>query len=305
MNAPDLSVTIAGVTFANPVFTASGTSGTGEELARVFPLKKLGGFVTKSISVEPRAGHPPPRVAETAAGMLNCIGLQNVGVERFIAEKLALLRCSGTRVIVNIVGREVDDYVAAARRLDREPGIDMLELNLSCPNVKEGLDNGANPDWVQRCVAEVRKATQRPLLAKLTPNTHDIAALAHAAAEGGADAVSAINTLVGMSIDSTTRRPRLSNITGGLSGPAIKPVALACVYKVARAVKIPVVGIGGIMTGTDVVEFLLAGATAVQVGTATFREPAACVQIVRELREYLRERRIAGVTELIGKLERP
>jgi len=305
VSAPDLTVTIAGVTFANPILTASGTSGTGEELARVFPLKRLGGFVTKSISLEPRPGHPPPRVAETTAGMLNCIGLQNVGLDRFITEKLDLLRRSGTRVIVNIVGRDIEDYAAAALRLDAEPGIDMLELNLSCPNVKEGLDNGADPGWVNRCVARVREVTRRPLIAKLTPNTHDIVALARAAADGGADAVSAINTLVGMAIDSATRRPRLSNITGGLSGPAIKPVALACVYKIARAVNIPVVGIGGIMAGTDVVEFLLAGASAVQVGTATFREPAACVKIAAELREYLKKRRIAKVTDLIGALEIP
>ena len=305
MKTADLQVTIAGVTFANPVLTASGTSGTGEELARMFSLKRLGGFVTKSISVEPRSGHPPPRVAETTAGMLNCIGLQNVGLDRFIGEKLDRLRRAGTRVIVNIVGRDVDDYVTAAQRLESESGIDFLELNLSCPNVKEGLDNGADPRWARRCVAGVRKVTRLPLIAKLTPNTNDIAALARAAADGGADAISAINTLVGMAIDVQTRHPRLSNITGGFSGPAIKPVALACVYKIAQAVKIPVIGIGGIRSGADAVEFLLAGASAVQVGTATFREPTACLQVIKELRGYLREHKIPRVTDLIGALELP
>jgi len=305
VKAVEMSVTIAGVTFANPVLTASGTSGTGEELARMFSLKKLGGFVTKSISVEPRPGHPPPRVAETTAGMLNCIGLQNVGLDRFIEEKLEFLRHTGTRIIVNIVGRDIDDYVAAARKLDAQTGIDFLELNLSCPNVKEGLDNGADARWVNRCVDGVRRATRLPLMAKLTPNTQNIAALARAAADGGADAISAINTLVGMAIDTATRHPRLSNITGGLSGPAIKPVALACVYKIAQTVDVPVVGIGGIQSGTDVVEFMLAGASAVQIGTATFREPTACVDIIKQLRDYLRESNMTRVTDLIGALELP
>jgi dihydroorotate dehydrogenase (NAD+) catalytic subunit len=303
MKAPDLRVTIAGVTLANPIMTASGTCGTGEELAQVLDLKKLGGFVTKSISLEPRSGHPAPRLAETAAGMLNCIGLQNVGLERFIADKLGFLRQSGTRIIVNVVGRETGDYVACGRRLAGIPGIDFLELNLSCPNVKEGLDNGADPRWITECVAAVRKAATLPLIAKLTPNTHDIAALARAAEDGGADAVSAINTLVGTAINIETRRPRLSNITGGLSGPAIKPVALACVMKIARAVKIPVIGIGGICSGADVVEFLLAGATAVQVGTATFRQPTACVDAVDQLRDYLRTHQVPRVTDLIGAIE--
>jgi len=303
VKTPDLSVTIAGVKFANPVLTASGTSGTGEELSAVFDLKKLGAFVTKSISLEPRSGHPAPRVVETSAGMLNCIGLQNVGVERFISEKMDLLRTCGTRVVVNVVGREIEEYVAVAQRLNEVRGIDILELNLSCPNVKEGLDNGAKPEWVNLCVSRVRKATERPLMAKVTPNTHDIIALAKAAADGGADAISAINTLVGMSIHTETHRPRLSNITGGLSGPAIKPVALACVYKIACAVDIPVVGIGGIMTGADAVEFLLAGASAVQIGTATFREPTACLQVIEGLRDYLKRHKMSRVTELIGAIK--
>ncbi len=303
MKAPDLRVTIAGVTLANPVLTASGTSGTGEELAQVFNLKKLGGFVTKSISVEPRSGHPAPRLAETTAGMLNCIGLQNVGLDRFVEEKMNLLRGLGTCIIVNIVGREIKDYITCAERLDHVRGIDFLELNLSCPNVKEGLDNGANAKWVNRCVADVRRATRLPLIAKLTPNTNNIAALARAAEDGGADAISAINTLVGTAIDIKTRRPRLSNVTGGLSGPAIKPVALACVMKIARAVDIPVIGIGGISSGADAVEFLLAGASAVQIGTATFRQPTACLEVIKELRDYLRTYKIPRVTDLIGAVD--
>ncbi len=303
MTAPDLRVTIAGVELANPVLTASGTSGTGEELARVYPLKKLGGFVTKSISIDPRSGHPAPRVVETSAGMLNCIGLQNVGVERFIAEKMKLLRESGTRVIVNIVGRDIPDYVQAAEQLAAIDGIDLLELNLSCPNVQEGLDNGAKPSWVEQCTAEVNQVTSTPLIAKLTPNTHQITALARAAENGGAAAVSAINTLVGTAININTRRPRLSNITGGLSGPAIKPVALACVMKIAQAVNIPVIGIGGVTTAADAIEFLLAGASAVQIGTASFREPNACLQVIDGLRRYCRESHIAKITDLIGAVE--
>jgi dihydroorotate dehydrogenase (NAD+) catalytic subunit len=303
VKAPDLRVNIAGVTLANPVLTASGTSGTGEELSRIFNLKHLGGFVTKSVSVESRAGHPPPRLAETAAGMLNCIGLPNVGLTRFLAEKMPLLRKLKTRIVINIVGRDIADYRACAERLNRERGIDFLELNLSCPNVREGLNNGADPAWVRRCLAQVRRVTNLPLIAKLTPNTHDIAALARAAEAGGADAVSAINTLLGTAINIKTRRPRLSNVTGGLSGPAIKPVALACVLKIAQAVKIPVIGIGGISSGADAVEFLLAGASAVQIGTATFREPRACLQVIAGLRDYLREHKIAHVTELIGAVE--
>lgn len=303
VKAPDLHVTIAGITLANPVLTASGTSGTGEELSQIFNLKKLGGFVTKSISVEPRSGHPAPRTVETVAGMLNCIGLQNVGLDRFITEKMDLLRGLGTRVVVNIVGRDTADYVTCAERLGRVPGIDFLELNLSCPNVQEGLDNGADPQWVNRCMTDVRRATRLPLIAKLTPNTHDIAALARAAEDGGADAISAINTLVGTAIDIRTRRPRLSNTTGGLSGPAIKPVALACVMKIAHAVNIPVIGIGGIRSGADAVEFLLAGASAVQVGTATFREPTACLQVITGLRDYMKTHKIPQMSDIIGAVE--
>ncbi len=277
---PDLSVTIAGVTFATPIWTASGTAGTGEEIEKSCPPKRLGAMVTKSVSVEPRSGHPYPRTSETASGMLNCIGLQNKGIDAFIADELPRLKAMPTRVVVNIVGRTIDDYVALAKRLSGVGGVDCLEINLSCPNVERGVDNGSDPVWVGECTSAVRRATKLPFLVKLTPNTNDIAGLARAAAESGADGISAINTLVGMAIDHNTYRPRLSNITGGLSGPAIKPVALAAVFKIAQAVEIPVVGIGGITTGLDAAEFLIAGASAVQVGTAIFRQPTGLEQNV-------------------------
>ena len=300
---PDLSVTVAGVHFATPVLTASGTAGTGEEIAAWCDPKKLGGMVTKSVSLEPRPGHPYPRTVETAAGMLNAIGLQNKGVEVFIAEELPRLRVMPTRVIVNIVGNDQDEYVRLAQRLSDEEGIDALELNLSCPNVARGIDNGADPTWVGQCTAKVRAATGTPIIVKLTPNTADIVSLSRAAAEGGADAISAINTLVGMAVNYNTFKPRLANITGGLSGPAIKPVALAAVYRIVKAVKIPVIGIGGIMSGTDAAEFLIVGALAVQVGTAHFRYPDAAIRIADELAAYMQSKGIAHVSDLIGRLD--
>lgn len=299
--AIDLSVDIAGVHFTTPVWTASGTAGVGEEVSQWCDTSKLGAMVTKSVSREPRPGHPYPRTCETAGGMLNAIGLQNKGVEAFIAEELPRLRAMKTRVIVNIVGHELDDYVALARRLAREPGIDMIEMNLSCPNVERGIDNGSDPVWVEQCVSKARAATRTPLIVKVTPNTNDIASLARAAERAGADAVSAINTLVGMAINYNTFRPRLSNTTGGLSGPAIKPVALACVHKIVKAVRVPVIGIGGIASGTDAAEFLIVGARAVQVGTANFRMPDAPIRIASELSDYLAAKGMTRVTDLIGK----
>jgi dihydroorotate dehydrogenase (NAD+) catalytic subunit len=297
---PDLSVTIAGVKFATPVWTASGTAGTGEEIEKHCDPRRLGALVTKSVSLEPRSGHPYPRTCETSGGMLNCIGLQNKGIDAFIREELPRLKGMPTRAVVNIVGNTIDDYTELARRLTEAGGTDMLELNLSCPNVARGIDNGSDPNWVGECVRMVRKATSLPLVVKLTPNTSDIAGLALVAADSGADAISAINTLVGMSVDYRTFRPRLSNVTGGLSGPAIKPVALAAVFKIARAVSIPVIGIGGIATGLDAAEFLIAGASAVQAGTAIFRNPNAPIMIADELAEYLKSERMTRVTELVG-----
>jgi dihydroorotate dehydrogenase (NAD+) catalytic subunit len=235
--------------------------------------------------------------------MLNCIGLQNKGIDAFIEEELPRLKRLPTRAIVNIVGDSIDELVELAKRLTGARGPDCLELNLSCPNVARGIDQGSDPSWVAECVAGVRAATQLPLIVKLTPNTNDIANLARAAATHGADAISAINTLVGMAINHNTLTPRLSNITGGLSGPAIKPVALAAVYKIASAVSIPVIGIGGITTGLDAAEFLIAGATAVQVGTAIFRQPNAPIQVATELADYLRDRGLSRATELVGQLK--
>jgi dihydroorotate dehydrogenase (NAD+) catalytic subunit len=300
--APDLTVTIAGVTFATPIWTASGTAGTGEEIEQWCDPRRLGAMVTKSVSLRPRSGHPYPRTAETASGMLNCIGLQNKGIESFIADELPRLKRMPTRAVINIVGESIEELVELATRLSDTDGVDCLELNLSCPNVARGIDQGSDPVWVGDCVGAVRRSTRLPLIVKLTPNTNDIAMLARAAADSGADAISAINTLVGMAINHNTFKPRLSNITGGLSGPAIKPVALAAVFKIARAVKIPVVGIGGIMTGRDAAEFMIAGASAVQVGTALFRNPIAPIQIADELADYLRAKGIAKATDLIGKI---
>ena len=300
--SPDLSVAIAGVRFVSPVWTASGTAGVGEEVSDWNDVSKLGAMVTKSVSLEPRSGHPYQRTVETAGGMLNAIGLQNKGVEAFIRDELPRLRQMPTRVVINIVGHEQDHYVQMVERLDRESGIDLYELNLSCPNVAKGIDNGSDASWVGECVAKVRAATKRPLVVKLTPNTSDIASLARAAADHGADAISAINTLVGLAVNYNTFKPRLSNVTGGLSGPAVKPVALACVHKIAKAVKIPVIGIGGIYSGTDAAEFLIVGATTVQVGTANFRHPDAPVRVTAELSAYLAAKQIARVGDLVGRL---
>lgn len=300
---PDLSVTIAGVEFATPVWTASGTAGTGEEMAKHINPRRLGALVTKSVSLKPRAGHPYPRTCETPGGMLNCIGLQNKGIDGFIRDEMPRLQEMPTRAVINIVGDTIDEYAELARRLSQEDGVDCLELNLSCPNVERGIDQGSDPRWVGECVTAVRRATTFPFLVKLTPNTNDIVGLARAAADSGADAISAINTLVGMSIDYRTFRPRLSNVTGGLSGPAIKPVALAAVFKIARAVTIPVIGIGGIGSGLDAAEFLIAGASAVQVGTAIFRDPAAPIRIADELADYMRQQQISRVDELVGRVQ--
>ena len=297
-----MSVKIAGITFATPIWTASGTAGTGEEVSNWCDTTKLGAMVTKSVSLEPRSGHPYPRTCETAGGMLNAIGLQNKGVDAFISDELPRLRAMRTRVIVNIVGHTQDDYVGMASRFARVDGIDMLEVNLSCPNVERGIDNGSDPAWVEECVAKVRKVTKTPLIIKVTPNTNDIAALAKAAERGGADAISAINTLVGMAVNYNSFKPRLSNVTGGLSGPAIKPVALACVHKIVKAVKLPVIGIGGISNGTDAAEFLIVGASAVQVGTANFKLPDAPLRVAAELSAYLVSKGMTSPSELIGRL---
>lgn len=302
---PDLSVTIAGIPFANPVWVASGTVGYGEELAEIIDLSKIGAIVTKTITLEEREGHPYSRTVETAGGMLNAIGLQNVGVERFIKEKLPFLaQIKKTRIVVNIGGSSIDDFVAVAQRLSDHGPIDMLEANISCPNVKEGgHEFSATPQPAFQVIAAVVKASRFPVIAKLSPNTANVAAVARAVAEAGAAAISLINTLVGLAIDIDARRPVLSNVTGGLSGPAIKPVALAMTWQVARAVKLPIIGMGGIMTVEDTVQFFLAGATAIQIGTANFVDPTTSLTIVQGLEKYLRQKKISRITDLVGKLE--
>ena len=298
-------MTIAGVEFANPVTTASGCCGYGEELARVFPLKKLGGIVTKTITPEVRLGHPLPRTAETPSGMLNAIGLANVGIDRFISEKLPFLEKQGTVVIVNVGGKKIEEYVDLCERLDGNKTVDMIELNLGCPNVKEGgMEVGADPALAEKTVSEVKRATGIPIIAKLTPNVTDIAAIARAAEAGGADAVSLVNSLVGTAIDIETFRPRLSFNRGGLTGPAIKPIALAMVDAVYQSCKLPIIGIGGIHTWQDAVEFFLCGARAIQVGTALFVEPEAPIRIIDGLKKYMKKHNLATMDDLVGKVRK-
>ena len=300
---PDLSVHIGSMTLKNPVMTASGTFGYGREFAPFMDLSRLGAIIVKGISLLPRPGNPPPRIVETACGMLNSIGLENVGVERFIAEKILYLQGLETPVIVNILGDSVEEYGEIARRLSGVAGVAALEVNISCPNVKQGgVAFGADPMAAARVTAMVKKNCALPVLVKLSPNVTDITVIARAVEEAGADAVSLINTLLGMAIDVGSRRPKLANVMGGLSGPAIKPIALRMVFQVSRAVNIPVIGIGGITTAEDALEFLIAGASAVQVGTANFRDAATAVRIVDGIGGWLREQKIATVAELIASL---
>ncbi len=299
----DLRVRIGELHLRNPVLTASGTFGYGRELTAFVNPSRLGGIVVKGISLAPRPGNPPPRVVETACGMLNAIGLENVGVERFISDKLPFLRQTGTRVIVNILGDTVEEYGRLAGRLAGVEGIDALEVNISCPNVKKGgVAFGTVPETAAAVTRAVRAAADVPVIVKLSPNVTDIAVIARAVEAAGADAVSLINTLLGMAIDSRSRKPCLANVVGGLSGPAIKPVALRMVWQVARAVAIPVIGIGGIATAGDALEFLLAGATAVQVGTANFYRPRAGEEIIDGIRDFLRQEGEPAVRNIIGQV---
>jgi dihydroorotate dehydrogenase (NAD+) catalytic subunit len=297
-----LQVELGRLRLANPILVASGTFGYAREMAGLVDLGRLGGILPKTITHQPRAGNPPPRTVETASGMLNSIGLDNDGVEAFIQRQLPYLAGLGTAIIVSIAGKSQDEFVALAARLDGLPGVAALELNLSCPNVSGGVDFGTQPDRCQAVVAGVRKACALPLLAKLTPNVTDIVPIARAAEAGGADAVSLINTCLGMAVNWRQRRPLLGGVTGGLSGPAIKPIALRAVYQVARAVRLPLVGIGGIATIDDVLEFLVAGARAVQVGTANFYNPTASMQILDALPAALAELGAASVAEVVGTL---
>ncbi len=299
---PDLSVTVAGIRMQNPVMTASGTFGYAQEFEPYMDLSRLGAIVVKTITLHPRAGNPPPRITETPAGMLNAIGLQNVGLQAFISEKLPYLRTLGPPIIVNVAGESIEEYVELAKRLSDQEGISGIELNISCPNVADGLIFGCNAVLANKLVARVRQTTRLPLIPKLSPNVTDIAEIARALAEGGADALSLINTLIGMAIDVRSRRPKLGNVTGGLSGPAIRPIAVRMVWEVARAVKLPLIGMGGIMTADDALEFLIAGATAVAVGTANFTSPSSAERIIDGIEAYLIDRKIARMTDLIGSL---
>ena len=301
---PDLTVKIAGITLRNPVMTASGTFGYGEEFAQYVDLERIGAFVTKGLSLKPRAGNPTPRIVETPGGMLNAIGLQNVGIDAFIAKKVPFFRSVATPAIANFFGSTVDEYAEMARRLDEIPEVAGLEVNISCPNVKQGgIVFGTDPVCAAGVVTACRAVTSKTLIVKLSPNVTDVVAMARACEDAGADALSLINTLTGMAIDLAKRRPVLANITGGLSGPAIKPVALRMVWQVARAVKVPIIGIGGIMNAIDALEFILAGATAVQVGTASFINPGAAQEIAAGMETWMKANGVATVQELIGALE--
>ena len=302
-----MKVTLAGLELTNPVIAASGTFGYGIEFEEIVSLERIGAFVTKGISLHPMEGHPAPRLIQTAAGMLNAIGLQNVGVEEFIAKKLPpLSRYPACKVIVNIFGYTVGDYIGVIDRLNHAEGIAAYELNVSCPNVHAGgMAFGADSGSLEYLVNRARSSTNRPLIVKLSPNVTSIAQMAKVAAGAGADAVSLVNTFLAMSIDVETRKPRLSNITGGLSGPAIKPIAVRMVYEAAQAVSIPILGMGGIVTPEDAVEFMLAGATAVQVGTASFADPRATQRLVRGLASWCRSHGVEHVSALTGALDIP
>lgn len=304
MVSPDLSVAVGSVRLKNPVLTASGTFGYGLEFLPFLDLAELGGLVTKGLSPKPRRGNPPERIVETPAGMLNAIGLQNVGVDAFIAEKLPLLRPHDTAVVANVFGETEGEYVEVLEKLDGAAGIAAVELNVSCPNVEAGgMIFGNDPKALAQVVRVCRRATRLPLWVKLSPNVTDIRETARAAEAEGADAISLVNTFVGMAVNVEKRRPVLANGSGGLSGPAIRPLAVWLTWQVRRAVKIPIVGMGGIMTGRDAVEFLLAGASAVQVGTANFVTPRAAVDVIDGLRAWLAERGIKAAAELTGALK--
>lgn len=303
----DLSVDLGPLQLKNPVVAASGTFGYGTEFSSYLDLSSLGGIVTKGLSLKPRLGNAPARTCETASGMLNAIGLANVGVDAFIADKLPALRRYKTAVIANVFGESEEEYVAVARRLNGAAGLHAIELNLSCPNTSRGgLAFGVSPPMTRQVVAAVRRAApDLPLIVKLTPNVTDITEGAKAARDGGADILSLVNTFLGMAIDLPTRRPVLDNVVGGLSGPAIKPLALYMVHRVFRAVDLPIMGMGGITTAEDALEFMVAGSTAVQVGTANFFKPSACQEIGRAMASWCREADLASVREIIGSLQLP
>ncbi|MFR5601594.1 MAG: dihydroorotate dehydrogenase [Lachnospiraceae bacterium] len=299
----NMKVNLAGVVLNNPVMTASGTFGSGAEYGEMVDLNKLGAVVTKGVANIPWAGNPTPRIAETYGGMINAIGLQNPGIDTFVKRDIPFLKQYDTKIIVNVCGKTTEDYLEVVERLADEP-VDLLEINISCPNVKEGgIAFGQDPKAVEAITREVKKYAKQPVIMKLSPNVTDITVMAKAAEAGGADVLSLINTLTGMKIDVNRRTFALANKTGGMSGPAVKPVAVRMVYQVANAVKLPIIGMGGIMNAEDAMEFILAGATAVSVGTANFHNPYATVEIVDGLAEYMRRYQVDDIQELIGSVK--
>ncbi|NNJ26536.1 dihydroorotate dehydrogenase [Alienimonas chondri] len=300
--APDLSVALGRLRLANPILVASGTFGYAREFAPLVDLSTLGGVVPKTVTPQPRTGNPPPRTVETPAGMLNSIGLDNDGVDHFCAHHLPYLSGLGTAVIANVAGKSPDEFAAMAAQVEQAGGADAIELNVSCPNVSGGVDYGRTPEGAAAVVSAVRAACDLPILAKLTPNVTDVPSVAKAAAEAGADAVTLVNTFTGLAVNWRTRRPVLGNGIGGLSGPAIKPLALRIVYQVAQAVDVPIVGCGGIRTVDDVLEFLVCGASAVQVGTANFADPTVSGRLVKDLAAAMSEEGVLSVRGLVGTL---
>jgi dihydroorotate dehydrogenase (NAD+) catalytic subunit len=303
MVKPDLKVRIGALELKNPVTMASGTFGSGEEYKDLVDLNKLGAIITKSITLKAREGNPPPRLVETPSGMLNSIGIQNDGVDSFIKNKLPFLGRIRTAVIVSIAGHSVEDYARIAAKLDNVKRVDAIEINISCPNVKGGLEFSKEPASASEVVRAVRRSTRKPIITKLSPNVKDIGEIAFAAQEAGTDAVSLVNTFTGMAIDIETCAPVLGNVTGGLSGPAIKPIALRMVWETSRKVRIPIIGIGGIMDYKDALEFIIAGASAVQVGTANFVNPGTAIEIIGGIEKYMRGRKIKSIKELKGCLK--
>ena len=300
----DLSVDVGGLRLSNPLIAASGCYGYGVEYADAVDLSTLGGVASKGLFLAPREGHPPQRIVETPSGMLNAIGLQGIGVHRYIAEKLPELRRLGVTNIINICGSTLDEYVELARILSDAEGVHALELNISCPNIKEGgITFGCSLHGTFDVVSAVKKVTRLPVIPKLTPNVTDVASIAKAAEDAGADAVSLVNTFLAMAIDVETRRPKLSNIVGGLSGPAIRPIAVRMVYECRRAVKIPIVGMGGIASAVDALEFIIAGATAVQVGTANFVDPFIWSKLTAGIEDYMRRHGVGRITDLVGSID--
>ena len=299
----DLSVRIGSLELKNPVLTASGTFGYGTEFGAYFDISRLGGIITKTITPFPREGNPTPRLAETPCGMLNSIGLANIGVDGFVSDKLHQLESLDTSIIVNIAGSAVDEYAQVAHKIQNHNRVDALEVNVSCPNVKKGgLAFGTDPEVTREITSRVRSTTEKTIIVKLTPNVTDIVAIAQAAVDGGADALSLINTVLGMGVDIETRKPLIARIVAGLSGPAIKPVALAKVHQVRKAVSVPLVGIGGIMDWQSALEFLIVGASAVQIGTLNFVEPAGALRVVEGIERYCEEKGIKKLSDIVGTL---